>query len=84
MEETGLECSTLCQLQAFSTLGRDPRTRVISVAFLANILPNQTPIAADDAKDVGWFPLNEIPLLAFDHKEMIALGLKKLRSPQIA
>lgn len=83
MEETGLECQTLCQLQAFSTLDRDPRSRVISVAFLANILPDQTPIAADDAKDVGWFPIGKIPRLAFDHKEMIALALKKLRAPQI-
>ena len=83
MEETGLECQSLCQLRAFSTLGRDPRTRVISVAFLANILPGQVPVAADDAKDARWFPLGKIPSLAFDHKEMITLALNKLRAPLI-
>ena len=74
-EETGLEIESLKQLGAFSKVDRDPRTRVISVAFHAKLVSGQTAIAADDAQDVGWFDLNKLPQLAFDHAEMIQLAL---------
>jgi len=55
---------------------RDPRGRVISVAFVAYVKPNaHTPKAADDAKSVQWFSLDEMPDLAFDHAMIIADAL---------
>ena len=75
-EETGLKIKTLRQLGAFSQVDRDPRTRVISIAFLAELVAGQTPVAADDAKDAGWFDLNELPKLAFDHAEMIKMAVE--------
>lgn len=74
-EETGLKLKSLRQLGVFSKVDRDPRTRVISVAFYAELVAGQTAIAADDAQDVGWFDLNKLPKLAFDHDEMIKLAL---------
>ena len=62
-EETGLEIKSLRQLGAFSKVDRDPRTRVISVAYFAELTSGQTAIAADDAQDVGWFDLEKLPEL---------------------
>lgn len=75
-EETGLEINSLRQLGAFSKVDRDPRTRVISVAYFAELTSGQTAIAADDAQDVGWFDLEKLPELGFDHDEMIKLALE--------
>ena len=75
-EETGLEINSLRQLGAFSKVDRDPRTRVISVAYFAELASGQTAIAADDAQDVGWFNLDKLPELGFDHDEMIKLALE--------
>ena len=66
----------LRQLGAFSKVDRDPRTRVISVAYFAELASGQTAIAADDAQDVGWFDLEKLPELGFDHDEMIKLALE--------
>ena len=75
-EETGLEINSLRQLGAFSKVDRDPRARVISVAYFAELTSGQTAIAADDAQDVGWFDLEKLPELGFDHDEMIKLALE--------
>ncbi len=76
-EETGLDVVSLEQLQVFSTVDRDPRERVVSVAFLATIPADQMPQAADDAKDARWFPIIELPELAFDHAEIIKVALTR-------
>lgn len=70
-EETGLNIEKLQQIGAFGTPGRDPRGRTISIAFVGLI--NAEPIlkASDDALDVRWFNFNDLPDLAFDHREII-------------
>jgi 8-oxo-dGTP diphosphatase len=78
-EETGIDIGNRGrQVQAFSTVDRDPRGRVISVAFLAEFVDKPTGRAADDAKDLKWFELGSLPPLAFDHPEIIAAALANL------
>ena len=79
-EETGVEKIHMEQLYTFGTPGRDPRERVISVAYFA-ITPyeNIKPVAASDASDVEWFPLNNLPTLAFDHDKIIDMAQNRLK-----
>lgn len=78
-EETGLTDIYLEQMHAFSEIGRDPRERVITVAFLAIVKPEMfRPSAGDDASNALWFPLDSLPPLAFDHAEIIKIVEKKL------
>ncbi len=80
-EETGIKTSRLEQLRTFSAGKRDPREHVVSVAHLALVRPDQhKPKAASDAKAVRWFPMSALPKLAFDHSEIIAVALDRLRS----
>ena len=79
-EETGVENLGLTQIQTFSDPGRDPRGRVISTCF-GCVLDIEEKIKikpGDDAADVGWFELNDLPLLAFDHITMIQAAIIKL------
>jgi 8-oxo-dGTP diphosphatase len=78
-EETGLTVSYLEQLYTFGRPDRDPRGRVISTAFLALVRTQQV-TGADDAKEARWFPVDQLPALAFDHAEIIELGIRRLRS----
>ena len=81
-EETGLAAAEfLEQLYTFGTLGRDPRTRVISVAYYA-LLPelNLTPVAGTDAAAAQWWPIDALPGLAFDHEVILAKALERLRA----
>jgi 8-oxo-dGTP diphosphatase len=74
-EETGLEVGNLEQLQTFGDPGRDPRGRTISVVYLARIdAPPDHLAAADDAAELGWHPLKELPPTAFDHAAILALA----------
>jgi 8-oxo-dGTP diphosphatase len=71
-EETGLDQAYLEQLHTFGDPGRDPRGWTVSVAFLAQVRPDELKaVAGDDAADVGWFPLYAPPPLAFDHAEIL-------------
>ena len=71
-EETGIVLAHAIQVGAYGKPDRDPRGRVISIAFTAEIEKKaQQPIAADDAKNVAWHPLNKLPELAFDHSCII-------------
>ena len=83
-EETGLEITELTQIQTFSGLDRDPRGRVISTCFGALLTDSShlVPRAGSDAADYGWFPVDELPQLAFDHDLMIQTTLDRLLSPQ--
>lgn len=78
-EETGLEDIHLEQLHTFGKPGRDPRERVVSVAFYA-IAPaaGKEPLAGSDAIDVAWFSIDQLPQLAFDHSDIISLAHKRL------
>lgn len=72
-EETGVEQADLEQLHTFGDPGRDPRGWTVSVAYLALVTPDQLkPVAADDAAAVDWFPLADLPPLAFDHADILA------------
>ncbi len=81
-EETGLADVYLEQLRAFGAPGRDPRGRVITVAYLALVPPGQfSPRAGNDAAEAGWWPINALPTdMAFDHTEILDRALARLRS----
>lgn len=81
-EETNVAVNYLEQLYTFGDdTRRDSRNRVISVAYFALIDSSKTDIKADtDAENVQWFPIDEIPALAFDHNLIIASALERLRA----
>ncbi len=79
LEETGLSVKRLEQLGTFGDPGRDPRGRVVSVVYLAEVNASRLkPQAADDAQDAKWYPLHRLPKLAFDHREILKLARKRL------
>ena len=75
VEETGLERIVLKQIGAFGNPDRDPREHVVSVAFWGEAEPGAIASAGDDARKAEWWPLDELPTLAFDHLEILAAGL---------
>jgi 8-oxo-dGTP diphosphatase len=80
LEETSVRISGLRQLQTFGDPKRDPRGRIISVAFLAQVDPRKLkPVAADDAAEVAWHDLQHPPPLAFDHAKILAYARQRLR-----
>lgn len=79
-EETGLENILLEQLHTFSAVDRDPRGRTVSIAYLGVVDKTAChPRAADDAADVRWFPVAQLPPLAFDHDRIVEVALQRLR-----
>ena len=79
-EETGLAKVWLEQLYTFGEPKRDPRERVISVAHFALVKMSDHRVrAATDASDAAWFPVTGAPPLAFDHKQILAMALSRLR-----
>ncbi|MDQ2996805.1 MAG: NUDIX hydrolase [Chloroflexota bacterium] len=81
-EETGVRDIYLEQLYTFGEPKRDPRMRVISVAYIALVSADtQTLRVSDESIDVRWFPVRALPgALAFDHDMILAAGLDRLRS----
>jgi 8-oxo-dGTP diphosphatase len=79
-EETGIKNVFLEQLYTFGTVDRDPRGRVVSVAYyaLVNLFDHEIK-AATDAKNVAWFPVEDIPSLPFDHNKIVEVALKRLK-----
>jgi 8-oxo-dGTP diphosphatase len=79
-EETGIENVFLEQLYTFGDVNRDPRERVISVAYYALVnLRDHKIQAATDARSAAWFSVDDIPKLAFDHNKIFEVALKRLR-----
>ena len=70
-EETGLKVTTVRQIGAYSKVDRDPRGRTITVAYLAIIDSPEKVIGLDDAAKAEWFPITELPHLAFDHYDIM-------------
>jgi 8-oxo-dGTP diphosphatase len=80
-EETGVRNVHLEQLYTFGDPGRDPRGRVITVAYMALLPAEQASLrAGDDAADARWWSMSALPPLAFDHDRILACARERLRS----
>jgi 8-oxo-dGTP diphosphatase len=80
-EETGLVAQELEQLYTFGDPGRDPRGRTITVVYLARVDAKKLkPRAGDDAEEVDWHRLHQLPRLAFDHADILAQVRRRLES----
>ncbi len=78
-EETGVAGLELEQFHAFGAPGRDPRGRFVTVAYLTLVQPDRlAPKVASDAAGVGWFAVDSLPPMAFDHAEIIAMARRHL------
>jgi len=77
-EETGISGIKLNRLDVFDAIDRDPRERTVSVAYFGVTEDILQAKASDDAKNARWFPINELPELAFDHQEIIEKGLTEI------
>ena len=71
-EETGLKVATVHQVGSYSRVDRDPRGRTITVAFLAIVDSPLEVQGRDDAVKAEWFPISNLPELAFDHEEIMS------------
>ena len=80
-EETGLEVDALEQLYTAGDPGRDPRGWTVSIAFLGRTKRLRAN-AGDDAAAVAWFPLDELPPLAFDHAMLLERARARLADRQ--
>lgn len=79
-EETNVRDVYLEQLYSFGDPKRDPRMRVITVAYFALVNAEKFKLkASTDVKDVNWFSMYDLPKLAFDHKKILEYALKRLR-----
>jgi 8-oxo-dGTP diphosphatase len=78
-EETELDLlGNLTQIGAFTKVDRDPRERVLTVAFYAFVDGEKVVNGADDAKEARWFNVNALPPLAFDHQQILETALKMI------
>lgn len=77
-EETGLKDVKVEQFYTFTDVNRDPRERVISIAYYGKIQLSNVK-GSDDADDAQWFSLDEIPNLAFDHDLILSKALEKIK-----
>jgi 8-oxo-dGTP diphosphatase len=80
-EETSVRDIFIEQLYTFGSPERDPRGRVISIAYYALVNLAEHPLkASSDAKTVKWFNINNLPKLAFDHNDIMKVAIKRLRA----
>ena len=77
-EETGLETAYMEQFGCFSDVNRDPRERVITIAYYALVKKSEVK-GGDDAADAHWFPVDNIPTLAFDHDRILRVAVQTLK-----
>ncbi|WP_276368643.1 NUDIX domain-containing protein [Chryseolinea sp. H1M3-3] len=79
-EEAGIDVNYLEQLYTFGSPDRDPRNHAISISYFGLVRPQDFQIAAQtDAEDVAWYNIKKLPKLAFDHKKIIDVAIKRLR-----
>jgi len=78
-EETALVVSDLQQIGAYSKVDRDPRGRTVTVAYLVRIDTPVTVIGQDDASKADWFPLSDLPSLAFVHEDILRDAIKLIK-----
>lgn len=75
-EETGLKVSEVRQIGAYSKVDRDPRGRTVTVVYLALVDEPVEVTGLDDAAKAQWWPLSDLPALAFDHADIIKDAVK--------
>jgi len=79
-EETGVDKVYLEQLYTFGDPRRDPRGRVITVAYYALVPHSQSLGAGTNASEAAWFPVSELPPLAFDHRKIVDYAQQRIRN----
>ena len=80
-EEAGVKINYLEQLYTFGLPGRDPRNRVLSIAYFGLVRPSAFRLKADtDAEAAEWFSIKELPTLAFDHQKIVDKAIKRLKA----
>jgi 8-oxo-dGTP diphosphatase len=70
-EETGVENVNVVTFGTYGDPGRDPRGRTVTVVYIAQLNEKPQARAGDDAAECGWFQLNALPPMAFDHKKVL-------------
>jgi len=71
LEETGLNVEQMTQFKTYDAIDRDPRHRTISVVYFTELNEIQQVEGSDDASQAEWFPVSDLPELAFDHKQIL-------------
>lgn len=79
-EKAKLNNTYLEQLYTFGEIDRDPRGRVISVTYFALVPFDKIKDSSDKQHVIKWYPVKNLPDLAFDHKQIVAAGLERLRA----
>jgi 8-oxo-dGTP diphosphatase len=80
-EKGGIKDVYLEQLYTFGGINRDVRKRVISIAYFALVDSDKHSVKTTDYySDIKWWPVDKLPLMAFDHKEIIEYGGKRLKA----
>jgi ADP-ribose pyrophosphatase YjhB (NUDIX family) len=79
-EETGVSDVYLEQLRSFGKPNRDPRGRVVTIAYFALISAGRTLKAGSDAAEANWYSIRGLPALAFDHDAVLNYALERLRN----
>ncbi|MEM8566236.1 MAG: NUDIX domain-containing protein [Bacteroidota bacterium] len=82
MEETGVKINYLEQLYTFGDPDRDPRRRILAVAYFGLVKSAQFEKlrASTDAEEAEWFNIKKLPKLAFDHKKVLRIAIERLRA----
>jgi 8-oxo-dGTP diphosphatase len=79
-EETGLSKIYMEQFYTFGAIDRDPRDRIVTVAFFALVKMNDLELHAEtDASDAAWFAIDDYPNLAFDHENILETAIARLQ-----
>ena len=79
-EEAGVSNVFLEQLFSFGDVQRDPRGRIVTVAYYALVkLSDHNVKAATDARNAAWFAIDDVPPLAFDHDRILGLAQQRLQ-----
>lgn len=76
-EETGVRVKNTTLIGVYSKLGRDPRGRTVTAAYLAVIDKAVEATGQDDARRAQWFPIDALPPLAFDHADIMRNAIAK-------
>ncbi len=79
LEETGLKVDKMTQFKTYDAIDRDPRHRTISIIYFTELKEKRQVKGGDDAARAGWFPVSNLPELAFDHKQILEEFFESLK-----